>query len=299
MPLDISISSTYAFKTFIQNLTLQPQTTFEVIQEESTKKSGKFTGIRVNNVNDVIDVSCRAQFQCCINDCPLESPCKFAINVRTCVEFLKKVENNVLLHITSSDPNQWVEVWYSYGGVEKLRMKATPKVAKSPVPSFSIKTKYTIRANVGVLKKFNKLSKVVESNGFQFTVKKIGTVKDPGPVPIDQIPSMLTVFSFQSAAETVQRIFPGTSIPIGTRECNLPRDTCVHNLLARLDLSKLETLFETSIAHKHLTSFIRHMDKENNIEIGLSPDYPVVLNYRMGIPNSYIRHVVAHLVTNP
>ena len=284
------ISSSHAFRTFTQNLSLKPRVTFEVIC------SSKFSGLMVKEVNTDKDVMCKAMFPCRTYVLHSETPARMCIDIKTCTEFLKKVQNNVLLHIVcyEATPDN-VEFWYCFGGVEKLVMKSIPVEVRIELPKIKpITTEYMIQANVGVLKRFKKLAQIVGSTKFTFLVKKVSnTIRSQ--LSDKHCPKIVVVFAFAGPHHSVSRLFPSQIIGSSSTDtnCSTIRSTKINNILAKADLESMQTLHKTVILHEHLTSFIRHMDKETNIEIGLSRNNPVIFNYDLGAPNCFIRNTIA------
>ena len=258
-----AITSPNCFHTFVKNLLHHKAIP---IQPHRDPKQREFTGLKAAVLSDDKDVLTTARFSCAIEGDLLKP---FMLDTAVCNEFLKQVDGDSVLHLDcigdSRSNASCLRLWHECDGIERFEMRcAMPTLPYSAPAIRPIKSSYVVNASVGVLRRLQKLCKTLRSSRFTFVINE----------PVNQNKTDVVVsFEFKSAdgRSKVSRIFGEDSADVG------------------------KELHRSSVAHSTLVSFIRNMDRDSSITIGLGKGIPVVLNYDLGTPGSFIRCVSATL----
>lgn len=258
-----AITSPNCFRTFVKNLLHHKSIP---VQPQRDPKKTEFTGLKAAILSDGKDILTTARFSCAIRGDFLKP---FLLDTAVCNEFLKQVDGDSVLHLDcigdSHSNASCLRLWHECNGIERFEMRcAMPTLPYSSPAIRPIKSAYVVNASVGVLRRLQKLCKTLRSSKFTFVINESENKKKKGVV---------VTFEFKSAdgRSKVSRIFGEDSSDVG------------------------KELHRSSVAHSTLVSFIRNMDRDSSITIGLGEGIPVVLNYDLGTPGSFIRCVSATL----
>lgn len=267
---EAEITTSAGFRTFIRSFNLHKQLHVQVLS-----KDGGFSGLRVCMMSEGKDVMCKGDFACATTLAEGVESAVFQLDVNVAQEFLKQIPPDTVLRL-SSKAGGVLRMWYIYGGIESIEMPCALPVELLPYKAVKLqelKSDFVVSASVGVLRRFNKMYKRVRSGALSVLVKQV-----PG-IGEDDI---VAEFEFVNGKTRVRRVFHE-----GTRTQSA--DICAK----LIDMDGATELHKSSIAQANLASFIRNMDKDTNIEISLSKENPVMLTYRLGVPNSFTRFIVA------
>ena len=214
----------------------------------------------------------QARFSCAVAGTSMQP---FMLDTVVCNEFLKQVDGDTVLHLKCiGDPDTGkasvLQLWHECGGIERFELQCCmPQIPYNPPQIHSIKSSYIVNASVSVLRRLQKLCKTLRASKFTFVIQNAGKGDEK-----KNSQNMVVTFEFVSSdgRSKVARVF----------RQGLDDDT-----------EPGETVHTSSVALRTLVSFIRNMDRDASITIGLANDLPVVLNYDLGTPGSYIRCIAA------